>query len=75
VVKKGDGIPNAIRRAGHYWLQYLHAVDNTREAPGMGTMLWREILRALQGIEYEGGISLGPLPNTTTAFVSLVLLS
>jgi len=67
-VEEGDGIPNAIRRAGHYWLQHLHAADNTREAPGMGTMPWREILRALHGIEYEGGISLEPLPKGASPY-------
>lgn len=62
-IEEGDGIPNAIRRAGHYWFQHLHAADNTREAPGMGTMPWKEILRALHDIDYEGGISLEPLPK------------
>jgi sugar phosphate isomerase/epimerase len=62
-IEEGDSIPNAIRRAGHYWFQHLHAADNTREAPGLGTMPWREILRALHDIEYEGGISLEPLPR------------
>lgn len=62
-IEEGDGIPNAIRRAGHYWFQHLHAADNTREAPGMGTMPWKEILRALHDIDYEGGVSLEPLPK------------
>lgn len=62
-IEEGDGIPNAIRRAGHYWFQHLHAADNTREAPGLGTMPWREILRALHDIEFEGGVSLEPLPK------------
>ena len=62
-MEEGDGIPNAIRRAGHYWLQHLHASDNTREAPGMGTMPWPEILRALHDIDFEGYISLEPLPR------------
>jgi D-psicose/D-tagatose/L-ribulose 3-epimerase len=62
-IEEGDGIPNAIRRAGHYWFQHLHLADNTREAPGLGTMPWREILRALHDIDYEGGMSLEPLPK------------
>jgi sugar phosphate isomerase/epimerase len=62
-IEEGDGIPNAIRRAGGYWFQHLHVADNTREAPGMGTMPWKEIVRALHDIDYEGGISLEPLPK------------
>ena len=61
--EEGDGIANAIRRAGGYWFQHLHVADNTREAPGMGTMPWREIVRALHDIDYQGGISLEPLPK------------
>jgi D-psicose/D-tagatose/L-ribulose 3-epimerase len=67
-IEEGDGIPNAIRRAGHYWLQHLHAADNTREAPGMGTLPWREILRALHDIEFEGGVSLEPLPKGASPY-------
>ena len=62
-IEEGDGIPNAVRRAGKYWFQHMHAADNTREAPGMGTMPWKEILRALHDIEFEGGISMEPLPR------------
>jgi D-psicose/D-tagatose/L-ribulose 3-epimerase len=62
-MEEGDGIPDAIRRVGHDLFQHLHVSDNTREAPGMGTMPWREILRALHDIDYEGGISLEPLPR------------
>ena len=67
-VEEGDGIPNAIRRAGHYWLQHLHAADNTREAPGLGTMPWREILRALHDIDFEGVLSMEPLPKGASPY-------
>jgi len=67
-IEEGDGIPNAIRRAGSYWYQHTHAADNTREAPGMGTMPWREILRALYDIGYEGGVSLEPLPKWASPY-------
>ncbi len=67
-IEEGDGIPNAIRRAGGRWLQHLHAADNTREAPGLGCMPWREILRALHDIEYEGGVSLEPLPRGASPY-------
>ena len=67
-IEEGDGIPNAIRRAGTGWLRHLHAADNTREAPGKGTMNWREILRALHDIDYHGGISLEPLPKGASPY-------
>ncbi len=67
-IEEGDGIPNAIRRAGGYWFQHMHVADNTREAPGMGTMPWREILRALHDIDYQGGISLEPLPKGASPY-------
>ncbi|HHV93519.1 MAG TPA: sugar phosphate isomerase/epimerase [Firmicutes bacterium] len=62
-IEEPDGIPNAIRRAGSYWFQHLHVADNTRQAPGLGNMPWREIIRALHDINYEGGISCEPLPK------------
>jgi len=67
-IEEGDGIPNAIRRAGGTWFRHLHAADNTREAPGMGTMPWREILRALYDIDYKGGMSLEPLPKGASPY-------
>lgn len=67
-IEEGDGIPNAIRRAGGHWIQHLHAADNTREAPGKGTMDWREIIRALHDVEYQGGISLEPLPKGASPY-------
>lgn len=62
-IEEADGIPNAIRRAGRYWFQHLHVADNTRQAPGMGDLPWREIIRALHDINYQGGISCEPLPK------------
>jgi len=67
-IEEGDGIPNAIRRAGGYWFQHLHAADNTREAPGLGNMPWREILRALHDINYQGVISMEPLPKGSSPY-------
>lgn len=67
-IEEGDGIPNAIRRAGRHWFQHLHVADNTREAPGLGTMPWRDILRALHDIEYQGGVSLEPLPKGASPY-------
>ncbi len=67
-IEEGDGIPNAIRRAGGYWFQHLHAADNTREAPGLGNMPWRDILRALHDIDYQGVISMEPLPKGSSPY-------
>lgn len=67
-IEERDGIPNAIRRAGGEMFRHLHAADNTREAPGMGTMPWREILRALYDIDYKGCMSLEPLPKGASPY-------
>lgn len=67
-IEEADGIPNAIRRAGKNWLYHLHAADNTRQAPGKGTMNWREILRALYDIKYTGVMSLEPLPKGASPY-------
>ncbi|HBY98784.1 MAG: sugar phosphate isomerase/epimerase [Ardenticatenaceae bacterium] len=67
-IEEADGLPNAFRRAGGYWLQHVHVADNTRQAPGMGTMPWREILRALHDIDYQGLMSLEPLPRGASPY-------
>ena len=63
-----EGIANAIRSAGKYWFQHLHIADNNREAPGLGILPWRDILRALIDINYEGGISCEPLPRGSSPY-------
>ena len=67
-IEERGGIPNAIRKAGKRWFQHLHIADNTRQAPGIGTMDWKEIIRALYDIKYEGGISLEPLPSGSSPY-------
>lgn len=67
-IEESDGIANAIRRAGGQMFRHLHAADNTREAPGRGTMPWREIVRALHDIEFKGGVSLEPLPKGASPY-------
>ena len=67
-IEERAGIPNAIRKAGKFWYQHMHIADNTRQAPGRGTMDWKEILRALYDIEYEGNISLEPLPKGASPY-------
>ncbi len=67
-IEEPDGIPNAIRRAGGYWLKHLHVADNTRQAPGKGTMDWKEIIKALYDIDYQGVISLEPMPKGASPY-------
>jgi len=67
-IEEPDGIPDAIRRAGKHWLYHMHAADNTRQAPGRGTMDWRKILRSLYDIDYTGVISLEPLPKGASPY-------
>ncbi len=67
-IEERTGIPNTIRKAGKFWYQHTHIADNTRQAPGRGTMDWKEILRALHDIDYEGNISLEPLPKGASPY-------
>jgi len=67
-IEESDGIANAIRRAGGEMFRHMHAADNTREAPGKGTMPWKEIIRALHDINYKGGVSLEPLPRGASPY-------
>jgi len=67
-IEESDGIANAIRRAGGQMFRHLHVADNTREAPGKGTMPWREIIRALHDIQFKGGVSLEPLPKGASPY-------
>ena len=64
-LEEDRGIHNAIRNAAG-WLGHLHLGDNTREVPGRGCMNWREILLALNDIDYQGAISFEPLPHRLT---------
>lgn len=67
-MEESEGIPNAIRTAGGEWLRHMHVADNTREAPGLGTMPWREILLALHAINFQGGVSFEPLPSGASPY-------
>jgi len=67
-IEEADGIPEAIRRATGRWLYHLHAADNTREAPGRGTMNWRHIIRSLYDTNYTGVVSLEPLPKGASPY-------
>jgi D-psicose/D-tagatose/L-ribulose 3-epimerase len=65
-LEESRGIANAIRQAGSKWLAHLHLGDNIREVPGMGCIDWREILIALDDIDYNGVLSFEPLPHRMT---------
>jgi D-psicose/D-tagatose/L-ribulose 3-epimerase len=64
-LEEENGIHNAIRRAAG-WLAHIHLGDNTREVPGRGCINWREIMLALNDINYQGAISFEPLPHRLT---------
>ena len=54
-----DNIPEAIRLAGED-LGHLHVGESNRKLPGMGSLPWREIGRALRDIKYEKGVVMEP---------------
>lgn len=64
-LEEEKGIHNAIREAGD-WLAHLHMGDNTREVPGIGCINWREVMIALDSINYAGALSFEPLPHRLT---------
>lgn len=55
-----DDICKAIRRAKG-WVSHLHFSENNRKLPGGGHLPWRQILLALQEIDYNGGIAIESL--------------
>ena len=50
-----DSFEDAIYTAGHH-LGYLHVCENNRKLPGQGRLPWKEIGRALKGIEFQGPV-------------------
>jgi D-psicose/D-tagatose/L-ribulose 3-epimerase len=62
-----DNLAAAIRQAGSQ-LGHFHCVANNRKLPDRGTIDWGEIRRALDDIQYDGGLAIEafPLPETET---------
>lgn len=54
-----DNIPDAVRKAGSK-LGHLHVGEANRKLPGMGSIQWREIGRALRDIHYDKGVVMEP---------------
>ncbi len=54
-----DNIPDAIRKAGDK-LGHLHVGEANRKLPGMGSLPWRDIGRALRDIRYDKGVVMEP---------------
>lgn len=54
-----DNIPEAIRKAGNM-LGHLHVGEGNRKLPGMGSLPWRDIGRALKDIIYDKGVVMEP---------------
>jgi Sugar phosphate isomerases/epimerases len=54
-----DNIPEAIRKGGAR-IGHIHVGEANRKLPGMGSLPWREIGRALRDIGYEKGVVMEP---------------
>ncbi len=54
-----DNIPDAIRTAGSY-LTHLHVGEGNRKLPGMGSLPWQEIGKALRDIGFSGCVVMEP---------------
>lgn len=54
-----DNIAEAIRKTGDR-LGHLHVGEANRKLPGMGSLPWREIGRALRDIGYDKGVVMEP---------------
>ena len=54
-----DNIADAIRLAGNK-LGHLHVGEGNRKLPGMGSLPWRDIGRALRDINYDKGVVMEP---------------
>lgn len=55
-----DNIADAIRKTNKRYLGHLHVGESNRKLPGQGSLPWREIGRALNDINYEGGVVMEP---------------
>ncbi len=64
-MEEKNDIHNALRQAGGDWVRHLHIADNTRDVPGKGCFNWREIMIALDDIDYRGAVSFEYLPGLT----------
>lgn len=58
-IEEINGVAAAIREGGSM-IKVLHLGDNTRRPPGYGVMDWKDILRALYEISFDGYLSYEP---------------
>ena len=58
-----DNIPDAIRRAGDL-LAHVHVGEGNRKLPGMGSLDWKAIGKALNDIGYDGMVVMEPFMKT-----------
>lgn len=54
-----DNIPEAIRKSGSM-IGHIHVGEANRKLPGMGSLPWREIGRALRDVGYGKGVVMEP---------------
>ena len=52
------------------WLRHVHLADNTREAPGMGGTDFKEVLRTLKEIGYQGALTMEFLPRIANPYAA-----
>ena len=55
-----DNIAEAIRETGKKYLGHLHVGESNRKLPGLGSLPWRDIGRALNDIGYESFVVMEP---------------
>jgi D-psicose/D-tagatose/L-ribulose 3-epimerase len=57
MIREEDNMLAAIRTAGKH-LAYVHACENQRGIPGTGQVPWRDVMRTLQEVGYDGCITI-----------------
>ncbi len=55
-----DNIAEAFRKTGRKYIGHIHVGEANRKLPGMGSLPWREIGRALADIGYDGNVVMEP---------------
>lgn len=55
-----DNIAEAFRKTGSKYIGHIHVGESNRKLPGLGSLDWRNIGRALNDIGYSGGVVMEP---------------
>jgi D-psicose/D-tagatose/L-ribulose 3-epimerase len=57
MIREEDSFTGAVRETGPL-LGYIHACENQRGIPGRGQVPWRDFLRALAEVNYQGVVTI-----------------